>query len=88
MSPAAVATKNAAQAGKEAKEQGDQCAENQPISDPPGRIDSTIAHVTAGDAEEDHLDDPDDEGDKESQGADKCHEDGSRTVVRGTAETE
>lgn len=44
--------------------------------------------MRAGDAEEDHLDDPADERDEHGERADERHEDGPRAVVGRAAEAE
>ena len=85
---AAVATERTAQGGKEAKEERNECAENEPVGVAPRRVDTAVAHVLARDAEENHLNNPGNERYEERECADESHEDGTRAVICGTAETE
>ena len=85
---AAVATEGATEACEESEEEGNERTEDHPVGIAPGGIEAAIAHVAAGDAEEDHLDNPSNEGDEEGECADEGHEDGAGTVICGTAEAE
>ena len=85
---AAVATERTAQGGKEAKEECNECAEDEPVGVAPRRVDTAVAHVLARDAEKNHLNDPGNERYEERECADEGHEDGTRAVICGTAETE
>ena len=83
---AAVATERTAQGGKEAKEECNECAEDEPVGVTPCDIKAAIARTVASDAEEHHLDDPHDERDEEGEGGDERHEDGAHAVVRRATE--
>lgn len=84
----AVAAERAAQAGEEREEERDEGPKDDPVRVAPLRVDAAVAEVVAGDAEEDHLDDPGDERDEEGERAEERHEDGARAVVGGAAEAE
>ena len=79
---AAVATERTAQGSKEAKEECNECAEDEPVGVAPSDIKAAIARTVASNAEEHHLDDPHDECGYECKARDERHEDGACAVVR------
>ena len=85
---AAVATERTAQGGREAKEERNECAENEPVGVAPVCGEATVTSTVAGNTEEHHLDDPYHERDQECESADERHEDGTRAVVGRAAKPE
>lgn len=84
----AVAAEGTAQTGEEGEEECDEGTKDEPVGVAPGCVDAAVAHVVARNAEQNHLDNPGDEGDEEGEGTEQGHEDSASAVVGRSTETE